>query len=112
MLVNVGAKTTGLVHISQLDPSGGLVTDVEEVVRVGDPVLVRVLKGSNGKKLKLKLLRVSASLQRSRTLSVTPPPPPILCGFSRLISSHTPSLFWVREPHHTFFFSSSRRILA
>ena len=86
MLVNVGAKTTGLVHISQLDPSGGLVSDVEEVVRVGDPVLVRVLKGSKGKKLKLKLLRVRASLQRSRTRSVTRrPPPPFSAAFSRLI---------------------------
>ena len=112
MLVNVGAKTTGLVHISQLDPSGGLVSDVEEVVRVGDPVLVRVLKGSKGKKLKLKLLRVRASLQRSRTRSVTRRPPPILCGFFAPDSSHTPSLFWVREPHHTFCFSSSRHILA
>ncbi|KAL1508019.1 hypothetical protein AB1Y20_007616 [Prymnesium parvum] len=54
-IVNVGARTSGLVHISEL--SSGRVADVEAIVRVGDRVLVKVLQ-VKGTKLSLRLLKV------------------------------------------------------
>ncbi len=57
VVVNVGARRNGLVHISQL-ARGGLVRDVSDVCDVGDRVEVQVLGGSTGRRLQLRLLRV------------------------------------------------------
>ena len=55
VLVNVGARRPGLVHISQLDrsgPRGGrFVNHPSEIVSVGDQVLVKILPKSNQEKL-------------------------------------------------------------
>eukprot|EP00967_Tisochrysis_lutea_P093912 scaffold136175_cov32-Tisochrysis_lutea.AAC.1 len=63
LLVNVGAKQTGLVHISNIGQ--GLIDNIEAVAKVGDIVLVEVLapaklgdKGYRGEgKLRLSLKR-------------------------------------------------------
>eukprot|EP00962_Isochrysis_galbana_P012518 scaffold3545_cov126-Isochrysis_galbana.AAC.3 len=63
LVVNVGAKQTGLAHISNLGP--GIIEDVGDYASVGDVVLVQVLaaaqpgdKGFRGKdKLRLKFVR-------------------------------------------------------
>ena len=61
VVVNVGARRPGLVHISQLAPktkSGGFVEDVAAVCEVGDRVLVKILPRSNAQRLALRLVKV------------------------------------------------------
>jgi len=60
-VVNVGARRSGLIHISQLAPpnsKGSFVDGVETVCNVGDQVLVKVLPRSNAKRLALRLVKV------------------------------------------------------
>ena len=63
VLVNVGARRPGLVHVSQLatdrkGAKGGFVEDPSEVCEVGDRVSVKVLPQSTPTRLSLRLLRV------------------------------------------------------
>ena len=51
--VNIGGKTSGLVHISEL--KDGFVKNVEDVVKVGDRVKVKVLGIDNQGKIKLTM---------------------------------------------------------
>jgi len=45
-----------LIHVSEL--GAGKVSDIEEIVRVGDRVLTQVLPASNAKKLSLRLIKI------------------------------------------------------
>lgn len=63
-VVNVGARRPGLIHISQLGgdtdgPKGNdFVSDPNDIVQVGDRVVVSVLPRSNEKRLSLRLVKV------------------------------------------------------
>jgi predicted RNA-binding protein with RPS1 domain len=56
LVVNIGARQPGLVHISEL-AGGARVGEVDEIARVGDRVEVEVLAGSGGGRLRLRLVR-------------------------------------------------------
>ena len=61
VVVNVGARKAGLIHISQLgrvDGGSSFVKDPSDVCSIGDNVLVQVLPRSNEKRLSLRLLKV------------------------------------------------------
>jgi predicted RNA-binding protein with RPS1 domain len=62
VVVNVGARRPGLVHISKLQSGGGrkgaFIERVEAVCEVGDRVVVQVLPKSTAQRLSLRLIRV------------------------------------------------------
>merc|ERR1740121_132976 len=51
--VDVGAEADGLVHVRSLND--GIVADIDELVRHGDPLIVRVLRAPEGNDGKLEL---------------------------------------------------------
>ena len=62
VVVNVGARRPGLVHISKLQSGNGrkgaFIERVEAVCEVGDRVVVQVLPRSTAQRLSLRLIRV------------------------------------------------------
>ena len=69
VVVDVGARQTGLIHISQLDfarsrgggdgdSGGAYVKDPLDVCAVGDQVLVKVLQKSSASRLRLRLVKI------------------------------------------------------
>ena len=69
VVVDVGARQTGLIHISQLDfarsrgggdgdSGGAYVKDPSDVCAVGDQVLVKVLRQSSASRLRLRLVKI------------------------------------------------------
>ena len=84
VIVNVGARKPGLIHISQLRSAGprggGFVGHPSEVCDVGDRVVVKVLPRTSARRLSLRLVKVfprnqqelgeqRATLRRGETLT-------------------------------------------
>ena len=82
-----GTNRDGLLHISQLDPSGSRVSSVDALVSVGDRVRVRVLSDESGK-VALTAQGVSQPSDAPAALRWTPPAklgsPPTAAELERL----------------------------
>lgn len=93
--VSLDSQTSGLIHISEI--SEGFVKDIEQFVKVGDTVRVKIIDYDpklKQAKLSLKALRKARVRNRRRTVTPKATLPSMKIGF-RTIAENMPR--WIAE---------------